>query len=277
VVARNIADYTGESVIEVEEMVVATPDFSYQDYLDTRVFHLLLTVFHYEGNFEEPFAYAKACGLKPFDLAVYMAEHWREAPAALRETIEEFLKASESELFMTRAACMEWAKAHYTELVDGSLGGNLLSRYSMLGRFFALDAALDFLETSIASALKARGANFDAKVLATLMAYMRAVALAVPFAENCAKSVPFESEYDIEGWAKDGYLRDLVEHRYPAPQRFVARTEASRRALILAKIETFGEHPAGLGKFTRTMVARDLRRSLEPVAVDARASSAARK
>jgi hypothetical protein len=147
----------------------------------------------------------------------------------------------------------------------------------MLGRFFALDAALDFLETSIASALKARGANFDAKVLATLMAYMRAVALAVPFAENCAKSVPFESEYDIEGWAKDGYLRDLVEHRYPAPQRFVARTEASRRALILAKIETFGEHPAGLGKFTRTMFARDLRRSLEPVAVDARASSAARK
>jgi radical SAM superfamily enzyme YgiQ (UPF0313 family) len=82
VVARNIADYTGESVIEVEEMVVATPDFSYQDYLDTRVFHLLLIVFHYEGNFEEPFAYAKACGLKPFDLAVYMAEHWREAPAA---------------------------------------------------------------------------------------------------------------------------------------------------------------------------------------------------
>ncbi|MCC6407705.1 MAG: hypothetical protein IT453_11100, partial [Planctomycetes bacterium] len=42
VVARNIGDFTGEPIIEVEEMVVATPDFSFQDYLDTRVFHLLL-------------------------------------------------------------------------------------------------------------------------------------------------------------------------------------------------------------------------------------------
>jgi hypothetical protein len=27
------------------------------------------------------------------------------------------------------------------------------------------------------------------------------------------------------------------------------------------KVATFGEHPAGLGKFTRSMFARDLRRS----------------
>jgi len=277
VVARNIADYTGEPVVEVEEMVVATPDFSYQDYLDTRVFHLLLTVFHYEGNFEEPFAYAKSCGLKPFDLAVFMAEHWREAPRALRETIEEFLVASESELFMTRQACLDWAKAHYAQLVDGSLGGNLLSRFSMLGRFYATDAALDFLESCIASALKSRGASFDPRVLADLMRYMRAVALAVPFAESSAKRVAFESAYDIEGWAKDGYLRPLADCRFDVPRRFVAATEPARRALILSKIETFGEHPAGLGKFTRTMFARDLRRSLEPAAVDARASSPARQ
>src|SRR5690349_7045607 len=136
VVARNVGDFTGEPIVEVEEMVVATPDFSYADYLETRVFHLLLTVFHYEGNFEEPFAYAKSCGLKPFDLAVFMAAHWREAPAPLRKTIEEFLVASEEELFTTRQACLDWAKAHYAQLVDGSLGGNLLSRFSMLGRFF---------------------------------------------------------------------------------------------------------------------------------------------
>ncbi|MEO6709389.1 MAG: radical SAM protein [Planctomycetota bacterium] len=269
VVARNVADYTGEPIVEVEEMVVATPDFSYQDYLDTRVFHMLLTVFHYEGNFEEPFAYAKSCGLKPFDLAVHMAAHWGEAPAALRLTIEEFLVASEAELFMTRQACLDWAKAHYAELVEGSLGGNLLSRFSMLGRFFVTDAALDFLEQSIAAALTDREASFDRPMLSTLMTYMRAVALQVPFAETTAKSVPFESEYDIEGWAKDGYLRPLADHRFDAPRKFVARTQPARRAMILSKIETFGEHPAGLGKFTRTMFARDLRRSLEPAKVEA--------
>jgi hypothetical protein len=274
IVARNIADYTGEPVIEVEEMVVATPDFSYQDYLETRVFHLLLTIFHYEGNFEEPIAYAKSWGLKPYDLAVYLAEHWREAPAPLRSMIEEFLEASEAELFTSRQACLDWARAHYEDLVEGRLGGNLLSRFSMLGRFYVTDAALEYLDRSIAAALQERGAEYRPDALAALMRYMHAVALKVPFAEAAAKSVAFESEYDIEGWAKDGYLRVLGDYRYPAPRRFVARTDPARRALILSKIETFGEHPAGLGKFTRTLFARDLRRTLEPVAVDARAPSA---
>lgn len=266
VVARNVADYTGEPLVEVEEMVVATPDFSYQDYLDTRVFHLLLTVLHYEGNFEEPFAYAKSLGLKPFDVAVYMAEHWREAPDDLRRTIESFLVDSEGELFKTRQDCLTWAKAHYQELVDGSVGGNLLSRFSMLGRFYATGAALDYLGSSIAAALAARGIAYDRALLDNLMEYMRAVSLRVPFAQTTADAVPFESDHDIEGWAKDGYLRPLSDYRFEQRRAFVARATPQTRALILAKLETFGEHPAGLGKFTRTMFARDLRRALEPVA-----------
>jgi hypothetical protein len=42
----------------------------------------------------------------------------------------------------------------------------------------------------------------------------------------------------------------------PAPFPLGAR-------VILNRIETFGEHAAGLGKFTRTMFAKDLRRKLQ--------------
>jgi hypothetical protein len=38
--------------------------------------------------------------------------------------------------------------------------------------------------------------------------------------------------------------------------------EPEKKALIENRLATFGEHPAGLGKFTRTMFARDLRRIL---------------
>jgi hypothetical protein len=44
-----------------------------------------------------------------------------------------------------------------------------------------------------------------------------------------------------------------------------ARVEPERRKLIEAKVKTFGDHPSGLGKFTRTMFARDLRRTIIPV------------
>jgi hypothetical protein len=34
------------------------------------------------------------------------------------------------------------------------------------------------------------------------------------------------------------------------------------QAKITTRVSTFGEHPAGLGKFTRTMFAQDLRRTV---------------
>jgi hypothetical protein len=45
-------------------------------------------------------------------------------------------------------------------------------------------------------------------------------------------------------------------------QALPTTVEPSRRALIETKVATFGEHPSGLGKFTRTMFAQDLRRTL---------------
>gem|GEM_PF-6551323 len=38
-----------------------------------------------------------------------------------------------------------------------------------------------------------------------------------------------------------------------------------KKALILTRVNTFVEHPSGMGKFTRAIFARDLRRSLAPV------------
>jgi len=260
VVARNIGNYTGEPVIEVEEMVVATPDFTYQDYLDTRVFHLLLTIFQYEGNFDEAFQFARQHGLKPFELAKRLQAELPNAPQAFRDVIDAFLKESEEELFMTRHECLQWAREHYDELVDGSLGGNLLSKYSMIGRFYATHPALDFLETVIAGSLKPDG--FDRSELRTVVDYLRKALLHAPFAETMDADVRWQTDYDVARWARDGYARPLRDYRYDEPQRLVAVVDAERKALIRAKVETFGEHPAGLGKFTRTMFARDLRREL---------------
>ena len=67
VVARCLGKYTGNLVVETEEMVVESENFSFQDYLDTRVFHLLLTIFYYEGNYEEAFEYARQHGVKPLE------------------------------------------------------------------------------------------------------------------------------------------------------------------------------------------------------------------
>jgi hypothetical protein len=179
--------------------------------------------------------------------------------------VDDFVRESREELFWTREECLDWSRRHYDQLVKGELGGNLLSKYSMIGRFYATHAALDFVEMAIESALAAVGKSAKREELATIMDYMRMVMLHAPFSETTSTSVEFELAYDVDAWGRDQYKRPLSDYRFVDPVSFVGLTGAERKALIETKIETFGEHSSGLGKFTRTMFARDLRRTLRPV------------
>lgn len=262
IVARNVGNYTGDRVIETEEMVCETPTMSFRDYLDLRVFHLLLTTYYYEGNYEEAFEYAKAHGVAAFDLMTRMQEMLPDAPAEFREVIDGFVRESQDELFTTREACIKWAEEHFDGLVSGVLGGNLLSKYSMLGRFYVTSASLTFMHSVIASAIQRAGAPRSDEELASVIDYLRVVLLHVPFAETVAATPSWTSRFDVEAWTADRFARPLSAYAFPAVRRFATTVEPKRKAQLLQRIATYGEHASGLGKFTRTVFARDLRRSL---------------
>ena len=263
VVARNIGQYGGEPVIETEEMVVETPTFSFEEYLEARVFHLLLTVYYYEGNFEEAFEFARQEGIEPFDLIVHLQSMLSQAPANFQnKVVQDFLQESKDELFDTREECVDWSRSHFPGLVDGTLGGNLLSKYSMLGRFYVTDDALNFLEAGIRSALGDNLSESKIDLLATVVDYLRTVLLRTPFVESVAETPKWSTKYDVDRWCRDGYKNSLESYSFPELKTFIAIVEPQRRALIESRIATFGEHPSQLGKFTRTMFARDLHRTL---------------
>jgi len=260
VVARNIGDYTGEKVVETEEMVVETPTFSYQEYLKSRVFHLLLTIYYYEGNFEEAFEFARQRGIKPFELIVQLQELLPQAPLAFSELIKDFVRESEEELFDSREACMAWAREQFAGLVSGELGGNLLSKYSMLGRFYVTQEATDFLIGGLASLLPSTPQ--DTQALEAVRRYLQCVLLHVPFADSLTEDPVWSATHNVEAWRHEKYARDLLEYAFPSTRDFATAVDPAKRALIENRVATYGEHPAGLGKFTRTMFAQDLRRKI---------------
>ena len=263
-VARNIGDYHGERVIETEEIVVETPSFSYEDYLDVRILHLLMTVFFYEGNFEEAFRFAASRGIRPFRLIRTLHENRDQAPEAFREVLADFVRESEEELFASEEACLAWGVEHFDQLVSGEAGGNLLSKYSMLGRFFVTPAALDFLRRGIEIALGDDLAAGDRDLLDSVIGYLGAVTLHSPFAAAIERTPRWWTCCDVESWRDDEYARPLDEYRLGDRVEFRTRISPEVRELIRNRIETFGDNPSGLGKFTRTLFARDLRRELVP-------------
>ena len=117
VVARCLGKYTEPTVVETEEMVVQSENFSFQDYLDTRVFHLLLTIFYYEDNFEEAFRLARSRGIRPFLIVKHMQEILDQAPKPFRDAVARYLEENQQELFETRADCVAWAQENYDDLI----------------------------------------------------------------------------------------------------------------------------------------------------------------
>jgi hypothetical protein len=261
VVARCLGRYTGPTVVETEEMVVESEHFSFQDYLDTRVFHLLLTIFYYEDNFREAFQLAREKGVRPYQVIVHMQEILDEAPQGVRDLVSGYLAENQAELFATREDCAAWAEAHYDELISGELGGNLLSKYSMIGRFIALNDSLDFLHRAIAD-LVARDDEKAGEMLGCIVSYYRSVMLHVPFAATLGEEPVWRTGYDVEAWRDAAYLRPLRDFRYDGERAFATRVDPKARSTLMSRIETFGEHAAGLGRFTRTMFARDFRRRI---------------
>lgn len=259
-VARNLGNYVGEPVAEVEEMVVETPEFSFADYLECRVIHLLLTVFYYEGNFEEAFELARSYGVKPFDLMMALAGLLPRAPLEFRRMVEEFTEEGRQELFDSPEACLAWAMDNFDDLITGRLGGNLLSKYSMIGRFNQTAGACDFLRLALVEATAQVGRPVDPGELEAVMTYLRSVLLHVPFGEELQREVTWEAGYDVAAWQQGRYAQPLEDYRCSRPRTMRAAATPNQARLILSKVQTFGEHPAGLGKFTRTMFASDMRR-----------------
>jgi hypothetical protein len=187
------------------------------------------------------------------------------APPAFRKVVDDFLVESREELFPTRQECVAWAERHFNQLVTGELGGNLLSKYSMLGRFFTAGDALEFLRRVLAAAVNPSPDSAAAGQLDTVIDYLNCVALHVPFARTLALTPMWTTSYDVAQWSAENYAKPLSEYAFEEPQSFATMVEPERKALIENRLLTFGEHPSGMGKFTRTLFARDLRRTLVPV------------
>ena len=176
--------------------------------------------------------------------------------------IDDFVRESQEELFDSESECLAWAKDHFDELVGGEVGGNLLSKYSMLGRFCHTQEALDYLHATIARTVDSVRGEVGEGPIDAVTGYLRAVMLHSPFRRSLAQEPVWKTAFDVEAWREAGYSEPIESFALPTATTYPTAVDGGRRSVIETRIEAFGDHPSGLGKFTRTMFAQDLRRTI---------------
>jgi radical SAM superfamily enzyme YgiQ (UPF0313 family) len=123
--------------VEVDEVTVETSTMTFEDYLWCRVFDLALFVLYNDQVMAATVAVARRLGIDLGQCLIRAVD--ADWPGRLSRIREEYVMATEQQLFGTRDECEAFALANISRYVDADLGRNLLYTY----RAIAISDALE--------------------------------------------------------------------------------------------------------------------------------------
>ena len=157
VLPKNFGVYGNRKVLDVEEVVVATSTFSFDDYLETRKWHLISSVFWNDSWYEDAVNLALSNGVRRSEWFSAMLPALEASEGPAREFLDEFVREASNELFPDERSCVDFytRDENFQLLLNGDIGDNLMYKYRAIASFrvwpqlctVALDATRRLLET----------------------------------------------------------------------------------------------------------------------------------
>src|SRR5262249_15752181 len=124
-------------VIDVEEIVVETDTLSFADYVETRKYHLVSSVFRNDSWFEDAVALSTRLGVKRSEWFDAMLPALEESTGPVRDFLHRFIGETIGELYPTRESCIEFYRQeqNFQRLLNGDIGDNLMYKYRAIASY----------------------------------------------------------------------------------------------------------------------------------------------
>lgn len=248
----------GKNVVEVEEVVVATKDLSFDAYVALRRLHLLISVIYNGKPFAALFKLFRQLDIDVFPLLEEMVERETEAPSSVRELLAQFERETVAELWDSEEEIRAFFRhdENYDRLISGELGGNLLQKYVALSLIEASEqwASYTFMiaEDVVFRDRNDRGSPIQGQ-LDNVRRYSGARVRNVFGVDRLSEVPEAVLDYDVEAWMADVNDRPLEDFRYEEPTtvKFVFTQEQNRTTEDY--IARFGSSHQGVGKILTKM------------------------
>jgi radical SAM superfamily enzyme YgiQ (UPF0313 family) len=155
IVPRQFSKLGNDYIFDTEEVIVQTPTFSYEDYLEIRGLAFVIQTVYNASNFPELIAFLKENNISIYDWLIDIHKKIKLRADITTEQLSSFLWETEQELWDTEEDLQNFYSKdqNYNQLISGELGGNLLSKYTYLSRLNGFQAWLDISLDSAKSLL----------------------------------------------------------------------------------------------------------------------------
>ena len=145
IVPQQFGRYEGRLVLDTEEVAVATPTMTHDDYLECRSLCFFLQVVYGNDLFQSHIQLLRKHSCSVFDWILDIMATVRKDQGKLGRLFRSFYADTVGELWESEEAAHEFfeREENYNALIDGKYGANLMAKYTFLSRMECFDEWID--------------------------------------------------------------------------------------------------------------------------------------
>jgi radical SAM superfamily enzyme YgiQ (UPF0313 family) len=247
----------GRSIVEIEEVAIATNTLSFEDYVEARKMAMLIRWVNNKG-FRALLRFLKERKVSIMALLKRMhvslsgaATDDSAAPAELVRIFSAFKKDTVEELWEREGELEDFFQdaENFKQLVDGVHGKNLIQTYEATGLSQAMREMVDcvFHHARVLFA-QAYPDPVDSAKLDQIEQYCRCKSFNLLGADRFDTVPEVELKYDIDAWLADPEQSRLENYELDQQTRVRFILTPQQYRAIENSLEQFGRNPLGLGK-----------------------------
>lgn len=253
-------DVLGERVVaaEIEDICVANNTLSFEEYLECRRLHLVITIFHNDGIF--------GTMLKLLRLLEVPVFRWMEIimegplSQGLEQLFQSFHDATRNELWDSREELEEFIQQEdvVEKFISGELGNNLLFVHKTLAITHHIEELAELAQRTIAVCLDEAG-----KASEEVLAFVNdALRYHVCRAENLffdrEVSPAANLSFDIKRFEEEPHPENIREFRLSSPKSYRFTLDNTQNELIDRYLGIYGDSTVGIGRILSKVYVRKL-------------------
>lgn len=271
--AFGLYEVCGQSlpVADIEEVCVATDTLSFEDYLECRRMHLVITIFFNDAAFETIRKLLRARGLPVFRWLELLGE--AIPGTSLAGLFDEFRRHTETELWTDLGELEAFVREPgvIERYIRGEIGFNLLYTFKAMAFTGHLEAMVEAVRRATRALLAEDGA-IDPVVATFAEETIRWDACRLTdIIANLEREVSAEFTYDIPRFAADEPPADLAAYALARPAVYRYCLDDEQKDLIHRNLRNFGSDALGIGRLLS--VGHTKRMFRTPVEVGARSAA----
>lgn len=266
VLPKNFGIYGKEKVLDIEEIVVSTDTMSFDDYIETRKYHLVSSVFWNDSWFENAVVFAQKFGVKRSEWFASILPAMENSQGPVRDFLSRFVGEAVAELFPTREACIDFytKEENFARLFNGDVGDNLMYKYRAIASFqiwphitkLAMDITCRMVEERVGAS---KIPDFD-NFWNDFHSYLQAKHADGNTEEEILSPVRIWMRYDVPQYVAEGMPMNVASYKLAKPQLFECRLSGEGANELRSALKVWTPALKGLTKMvTRIRMASQVR------------------